>query len=85
MELFSTEPHLHDDHTKLNLHLLAEPYSKTTQLPVHSGAMVPYGENSVLYLGGITTSKQYSDKIYKFILDEMRWETLAKVKSLNLA
>ena len=77
MELFSTEPHLHDDHTQLNIHV--QPYSKESQIPVHSGAMVPYGKNSVLYLGGITTSNLYSDNIFQFIGDEKRWKMLEKV------
>ena len=77
MELFSTDPHLYDDHTRLNIH--RKQYSKKAQLPVHSGAMVPYGKSSVLYLGGITTSKHYSDKMYQFIADEMGWKMLSKV------
>ena len=81
VEFFSTEPHPCDDHTQINIHSLFgfSASNKKTQIPVHSGAMVPYGKNSVLYLGGITTSKEYSDKIYQFIGDEMCWKIHAKV------
>ena len=58
------------------------------QLPVYNGAMIPYGKNSVLYLGGITVIGRndgpYSDKIFQFIGNEMRWKMLEKV-TLQLA
>ena len=82
MELISTEPHIHDDHTRINIHI--KPYNDTPQIPVYNGTMIPFGNNSVLYLGGMTVSGQASDKIYQFIGDEMSWKMLEKV-TLQLA
>ena len=43
------------------------PYNEDMQIPYVGGAMVPYGENSLLYVGG-----RGSDKIYQFDGKEMR-------------
>ena len=86
--MFSTEPYdePYDDHTRLNIH--RKSYNEKAQLPVYNGAMIPYGKNSVLYLGGITVIGRndgpYSDKIFQFIGNEMRWKMLEKV-TLQLA
>ena len=44
------------------------------QIPYVGGAMVPYGENSLLYVGGKHTTDNHgsSDKIYQFDGKEMR-------------
>ena len=49
-------------------------YNEDMQIPFVRGAMVPYGENSLLYVGGKHTTdiNRGSDEIYQFEGKEMR-------------
>ena len=41
--------------------------------------MVALGKNTAIYVGGVDVdSDEYSDKIYQFVADEMRWKKTAK-------
>ena len=50
------------------------PYNRDMQIPIVGGAMVPYGEDSLLYVGGRhkDDSSQGLDEIYQFDGKEMR-------------
>ena len=49
-------------------------YNKDMQIPYVGGAMVSYGENSLLYVGG-----RGSDRIYQFLGKEMRAKVFKQV------
>ena len=49
-------------------------YNKDMQIPYVGGAMVPYGDDSLLYVGG-----RGSDRIYQFLGKEMRAKVFKQV------